>query len=36
MLPVMLLIPRELIATADGEANPVVEAETLREIAETA
>lgn len=36
MLPVMLLIPKELIATADGEANPKVEAETLREIAETA
>lgn len=34
MLPVMLLIPKELMATADGEANPAVEAETLREIAQ--
>jgi hypothetical protein len=36
MLPVMLLIPKELLATKDGEANPALEAQTLREIAETA
>ena len=35
MLPVLLLIPRELLATADGEANPVVEAKLLAEVAET-
>ena len=35
MLPVLLLIPKELIATKDGEPNPVVEAEVLAEIAET-
>lgn len=33
MLPVLRLIPRELLATADGEANPEVEAEVLAEIA---
>jgi hypothetical protein len=32
---VILLIPKELIATADGEKNLAVEAETLAEIAET-
>ncbi|HLZ83654.1 MAG TPA: MFS transporter [Caulobacteraceae bacterium] len=36
MLPVLRLIPPELLATADGEHNPVVEAELLAEIAETA
>ena len=36
MLPVMLLIPKELLATSDGEPNPVLEAEVMREIAETA
>jgi MFS family permease len=36
MLPVMLMIPKELLATADGEANPVLEAAVLAEIAETA
>jgi MFS family permease len=36
MLPVMLLIPKELMATSDGEPNPAVEAEVLQEIAETA
>jgi Na+/melibiose symporter-like transporter len=36
MLPVLRLIPRELLATADGQANPVVEAEMLAEIADTA
>jgi MFS family permease len=35
ILPVILLIPKELIATADGEQNPKVEAELLAEIAET-
>jgi MFS family permease len=35
MLPVMLLIPKQLIATADGEANPQVEADMLKEIAAT-
>lgn len=35
ILPVLLLIPKELIATADGEPNPVVDAEVLAEIAET-
>lgn len=33
ILPVLLLIPRELIATADGEANPAVDAEVMKEIA---
>ena len=35
ILPVILLVPKELIATADGEPNPVVEAELLIEIRET-
>ncbi|HEY1963218.1 MAG TPA: MFS transporter [Rhizomicrobium sp.] len=35
ILPVILLIPKDLIATADGEKNPKVEAEMLAEIAET-
>jgi len=35
ILPVILLIPKELIATSDGEQNPEVEAEMLSEIAET-
>jgi len=35
ILPALLLIPRELIATADGEANPAVDAEVLAEIAQT-
>jgi hypothetical protein len=35
ILPLILLVPKELIATADGEANPIVEAEVLDEIAET-
>jgi MFS family permease len=34
ILPVILLIPKELIATADGEKNPQVEAEMLAEIGE--
>lgn len=33
ILPVLLLIPKELIATADGEANPAVEAQVLKESA---
>jgi MFS family permease len=35
ILPLILLVPKELIATADGEPNPEVEAEMLKEIAET-
>jgi MFS family permease len=35
MLPVMLMIPRPLLATADGQENPEVEAQILREIAQT-
>lgn len=35
ILPVLLLIPKEVIATADGEANPVLEKEVLAEIAAT-
>jgi hypothetical protein len=34
ILPVILLAPKELVATADGEPNPVVEAEVLKEIEE--
>ena len=33
MLAVLRLIPKELVATADGERNPKVEAELLAEIA---
>jgi len=35
ILPLLLLIPRELIATRDGEANPVLEVDVLVEVAET-
>lgn len=35
MLPVVLLIPKPLLATADGQASPEVEAEVLRELADT-
>jgi MFS family permease len=35
ILPVILLVPKELIATTDGEPNPVVDAEVLDEVAET-
>jgi hypothetical protein len=28
-------VPKELVATADGEPNPVVEAEVIAEIGET-
>ena len=34
ILPLILLVPKELIATADGEPNPKVEAEMLKEIEE--
>jgi hypothetical protein len=33
ILPTILLIPRALIATADGEPNPQIESQTLAEIA---
>jgi hypothetical protein len=32
----ILLVPKQLIATADGEQNPEIEAEVLDEIAEAA
>ena len=32
ILPVQLLVPKDVIATADGEPNPQLEAETLAEI----
>ena len=35
ILPLILLVPKDLIATADGEPNPRVEAEMLKEIAAT-
>lgn len=35
ILPVLLLIPKDLLATSDGQANPIVEAKMLAEIAET-
>jgi Na+/melibiose symporter-like transporter len=35
ILPLILLVPKELIATADGEPNPEVEAAVLNEIQET-
>jgi MFS family permease len=35
ILPLLLLIPRELITTRDGEANPVLEVDVLVEIAAT-
>jgi len=36
ILPVLLLIPKELLATTDGQANPALEAEVLAEIGEVA
>jgi predicted MFS family arabinose efflux permease len=36
ILPVLLLVPKELTATADGERNPIIEAEVLAEIREAA
>jgi hypothetical protein len=35
MLSVILLVPKELIATADGEPSPAVEAEVIAEISGT-
>jgi hypothetical protein len=35
ILPLILLVPKALIATADGEPNPEIEAEVREEIAET-
>lgn len=35
MLPVILLVPKELIATADGVENPCIAAAVLKEIAES-
>jgi Major Facilitator Superfamily len=35
ILPLILLVPKQLIATADGEPNPEVEAEVQEEIAKT-
>ena len=35
ILPLILLVPKKLIATADGEPNPKVEAEMLKEIEAT-
>jgi hypothetical protein len=35
MLLVVPFIPKPLLATRDGEANPEVEAQVLREIGET-
>jgi Na+/melibiose symporter-like transporter len=35
ILPLILLVPKELIATADGQPNPAVEAEMLKEIEAT-
>jgi Na+/melibiose symporter-like transporter len=35
ILPLILLVPKQLIATADGEPNPAVEAEMLKEIEAT-
>ena len=35
ILPVILLVPKELTATADGEPDPPVEGEMLRAIPET-
>jgi hypothetical protein len=34
ILPSILLVPKELIATADGEPNPAVEAAVIAEISE--
>jgi hypothetical protein len=34
MLPVALLVPKSVLATADGQANPAVEAELMTEIGE--
>ena len=34
IVPLILLVPKQLIATADGERSPDVEAEVLQEISE--
>ncbi len=36
MLPILLLIPKKLVATADGERNPDVDAQVLAEIGDEA
>jgi MFS family permease len=36
MLPVLLLIPKEILATTDGQANPAVDAGVLAEIGQSA
>jgi MFS family permease len=36
MLPVLLFIPKEVVATSDGQANPAAEAKLLAEIGEAA
>jgi Na+/melibiose symporter-like transporter len=36
ILPLILLVPKQLIATADGEPNPQVEADVLGEISDSA
>jgi hypothetical protein len=36
IVPVILLVPKDLIATTDGQANPKLDALMLAEIAETA
>lgn len=33
ILPVLLLVPKELIANSDGEPNPAIDAEMMSEIA---
>ena len=35
ILPLILLVPKELIATADGEPNPMIETKVQQEIGET-
>jgi hypothetical protein len=34
ILPAILLVPKELIATADGEVNPALEAAVIAEVGE--
>jgi hypothetical protein len=34
ILPALLLVPKALIATSDGEANPAVEAAVIAELGE--
>lgn len=35
ILPLILLVPKQLIATTDGQRNPEIDAQVLKEIAET-